>query len=165
MKAYTDYPILELGDISGERAPIREVQVISYDLNKYCRIEVGGIQTEVKRGYLYTKPGRCGEVKAIDTRKCKTSRGKHIWKIEKAWGKRTQYSAYLVLDNTAAYVAQRFRTLKEMFEYIDKNPGEYDVHRDQSSTGSRGSSRNFSFADTYLSNSLVPKFRDYRQRK
>jgi hypothetical protein len=32
MKAYTDYPFTELGDISGEKAPIREVRVISNSL-------------------------------------------------------------------------------------------------------------------------------------
>lgn len=61
MRAYTDYPILELGDISGEEAPIREVKVISYDQDKRCNILVEGVETEVKRGYLYTKPVRSDE--------------------------------------------------------------------------------------------------------
>ena len=38
MKAYTDAPIEELGDISGEIAPIRECEILSYDEDKYCMI-------------------------------------------------------------------------------------------------------------------------------
>lgn len=66
MKAYTDYPILELGDLAYEIAPIRECEVLSYDGDKYCRVVVGGIETEIKRGYLYIEAGRCGQVKNID---------------------------------------------------------------------------------------------------
>jgi hypothetical protein len=164
MKAYTDYPILELGDISGEKAPIREVRVISYDLDKYCKIEVCGIQTEVKRGYLYVKPGRCGEVKSIDTRKCKTSSGKHIWKLEKAWGTKVRYFA-LVVGPLGSYKAGTFQTLQKLFDFIDKYPGEYDVSRNYRTWGSRGGMSTHAFYGTYISNSLYPKFRDYRKRK
>ena len=66
MKAYTDYPITELGDIAGEKAPIRSCVVISYDGDKYCKIVVGKIVKEVKTGYLYKKAGRRGEVPCID---------------------------------------------------------------------------------------------------
>lgn len=62
MKAYTDYPFVELGDISGEIAPIREIEVISYDFDKYCKIRVNGIDSEIKLGYIYQQPGRVGEV-------------------------------------------------------------------------------------------------------
>ena len=58
MKAWTDYPFIELGDESGKKAPIREVEVISYAGDKYCQIEVEGVQTEVKAGYLYPVPRR-----------------------------------------------------------------------------------------------------------
>ncbi len=58
MKAWTDYPFIELGDESGKKAPIREVEVISYDGDKYCEIEVEGVRTEVKSGYLYPVPRR-----------------------------------------------------------------------------------------------------------
>jgi hypothetical protein len=67
-KAWTDYPFTELGDTPHQRAPIREVRVISYDGNKYCNVEVAGIQSSVKLGYLYTEPGRCGEVPKLDSR-------------------------------------------------------------------------------------------------
>lgn len=40
MKAFTDYPILELGDISGEEAPIREVKILYYDGDKRCKVVV-----------------------------------------------------------------------------------------------------------------------------
>lgn len=66
MKAYTDYPFTELGDIAREQAPIRQCTVISYDGDKYCKIVVGKLITEVKAGYLYKEPGRCGAVECID---------------------------------------------------------------------------------------------------
>ena len=65
MKLYTDYPITELGDKEFVEAPIRECELLSYDNNKYCYIKVGGIEKEVKRCYIYTKSGRCGEVDCI----------------------------------------------------------------------------------------------------
>lgn len=61
-KLYTDYPFTALGDTPYEIAPIREVEVLSFDGNKYCDIIVEGIKDSIKAGYIYTKPGRCGEV-------------------------------------------------------------------------------------------------------
>lgn len=69
MIAYTDYPIIELGDISGRIAPIRKCNVIFYDGNKYCQIEIDSVKKEVKAGYLYIRPGRYGEVPGIDVGK------------------------------------------------------------------------------------------------
>lgn len=66
MKAYTDYPIIELGDIPNVEAPIREVEVISYDGVKRCKVIVENITKSIKAGYLYKKPGRFGKVKVID---------------------------------------------------------------------------------------------------
>lgn len=65
LNAWTDYPIAELGDPSGLRAPVRACLVLSYDGNKYCRISVEGVTTEVKAGYLYRRPGRSGEVPTV----------------------------------------------------------------------------------------------------
>lgn len=65
MKAFTDYPFEELGDEPYVKAPVREVSVISFDGNKYCRILVDGFETEVKAGYLYTSYGRYGEVPIV----------------------------------------------------------------------------------------------------
>ena len=61
MKAYTDYPILELGDISGEEAPIREVTIVYYDGDKRCRVIIEGVEEEIKTGYLYKAPVRAEE--------------------------------------------------------------------------------------------------------
>ncbi len=65
MKAWTDYPFRVLGDEPYKKAPIREIDVISYDGDKYCKIVVSGVDEEIKAGYIYTKPGRCGEVPSI----------------------------------------------------------------------------------------------------
>jgi len=69
VSGWTDYPIAELGDIPYQKAPIRQVLVLSYDQDKYAKIYVQGIVTEVKRGYLYGQPGRCDQVKTISRRK------------------------------------------------------------------------------------------------
>jgi hypothetical protein len=63
--AYTDYPFTELGDTACQKAPIREVRVGCYDLNKYVDVYVDGMQFNIKRGYVYTSPGRCGEVPCV----------------------------------------------------------------------------------------------------
>jgi hypothetical protein len=64
-KLFTDYPITELGDEEFKEAPIRECELLFYDDNKYCYVKVGGIEKEIKRAYIYTKHGRCGEVDCI----------------------------------------------------------------------------------------------------
>lgn len=69
MKAYTDYPFYFLGDEPHEEAPVRECHVKSYDGNKYCTIVIDGNETEIKAGYIYTKPGRCGYVPTINVKK------------------------------------------------------------------------------------------------
>lgn len=63
--AYTDYPFEELGDEAYKEAPIRLVEVISYDNNKYCKIKINDRVLEVKRGYLYRTSNRCGEVDCL----------------------------------------------------------------------------------------------------
>lgn len=71
LKGYTDYPIFELGDVPGETATVREVEVLTFDGNKYCTVRVGGegsrgvIET-LKAGYVFTVPGRWGEVPCFD---------------------------------------------------------------------------------------------------
>jgi hypothetical protein len=62
---YTDYPFTELGDIATERAPIRPIDVISYDYDKYVKVRVEGIISEIKSGYIYTEEGRYGNVTKI----------------------------------------------------------------------------------------------------
>lgn len=65
-KLFTDHPFRDLGDSPNKKAPIRQIQVLSYDGDKYCRVLVDSIESEVKAGYIYTTPGRCGEVPCFD---------------------------------------------------------------------------------------------------
>lgn len=58
MKSWTDYPIAIFGDVEGVEAPIREVDVLSYDGDKYCKVRVNGITIQIKSGYLYQSKGR-----------------------------------------------------------------------------------------------------------
>lgn len=79
MRAYTDYPILSLGDVAGEEAPIREVIILYYDQDKRCKVLVGGVEEEIKTGYLYTKPVRSDEAYEkdfiVNTQYIKNSKG------------------------------------------------------------------------------------------
>ena len=65
MKAWTDYPFASLGDEPGQPAPVRLVEVISYDGDKYCCVIICGQTEKVKRGYLYQKLGRLGSVPGV----------------------------------------------------------------------------------------------------
>ena len=65
MKAWTDYPFTWLGDEAGKQAPVREIEVLSYDGDKYCRIRVCGGEDEIKAGYIYQHEGRYGDVPTI----------------------------------------------------------------------------------------------------
>lgn len=58
MKCYTDYPLIGLGDVEYKEAPIREVEFVSYDGDKYVTVLYDGIEYEFKSGYLYKTPGR-----------------------------------------------------------------------------------------------------------
>lgn len=66
MKAFTDYPFVELGDTPGKKAPIRWCEILAYDGDKYCLIRIGFKYLTVKSGYLYTDYGRLGDVPVID---------------------------------------------------------------------------------------------------
>lgn len=54
---FTDYPILELGDKSGKLAPMREIEILSYDGNKYCKVKIVGTQLKepIKSCYIFKK--------------------------------------------------------------------------------------------------------------
>ena len=65
LRAYTDYPITELGDAPNQTAPVRKVVLLSYDGDKYARVLVQGITKEIKLGYLYESEGRYGEVGCV----------------------------------------------------------------------------------------------------
>jgi hypothetical protein len=76
MIAYTDYPIAQLGDEPGRLAPMRECMVISYDYDKYCKIRVLGVITEIKAGYIYKTSGRFGKAEPINPNKLPRTRKK-----------------------------------------------------------------------------------------
>ena len=68
--AWTDHPFSLLGDREQDLAPVREVEVISYDGDKRCVIRVHGhdgsyFTAEIKSGYIYRRPGRIGKVPGI----------------------------------------------------------------------------------------------------
>ncbi len=72
VKAWTDYPLVEKGDIANQEAPIRECIVLSYDRDKYCWVMfpyLDNFKKEIKAGYLYTKSGRCGEVPTVSIKR------------------------------------------------------------------------------------------------
>ncbi len=65
---FTDYPITQLGDTPGQEAPIRSAKAVSYDGDKYLKVEICGTMVEIKSGYFYRKRGRCGEVPSFSYR-------------------------------------------------------------------------------------------------
>lgn len=74
---WTDYPFVELGDVSGQKAPIRQVNVVSYDQNKHVTVSFKDNDSflELKAGYLYSKPGRYGQVKQVNIQKIRLFKG------------------------------------------------------------------------------------------
>jgi hypothetical protein len=72
MEAWTDYPFTWLGDISGQKAPVRKIDVLGYDGDKYCQIKVAGRKVEIKSGYIYQSKGRYGEVPGLTRRQLAT---------------------------------------------------------------------------------------------
>ena len=55
---WTDYPILPLGDEPYKQAPIRKVQKVEGNHEKWVDITVDGATTETKRAYIYGSPRR-----------------------------------------------------------------------------------------------------------
>ena len=74
---FTDYPFTELGDEYGSRAPVRKVNVVDYDGDKYATVQFPetGHRLQVKIGYLYSHRGRLGQVKQINPRKIERNFG------------------------------------------------------------------------------------------
>jgi hypothetical protein len=66
LTAWTDYPFAELGDKPNTLAPIRKVEVVDFDGDKYATIKWRNRALTVKSGYLYSSKGRLGEVPGID---------------------------------------------------------------------------------------------------
>lgn len=110
---WTDYPFVELGDVPGQPAPIRHINVVSYDGNKYATVsfERCGDFLPVKVGYLYSQPGRYGQVKQINIRKIeRMGDGKQARKSDqyrKAWNKREAQALEMDLQALRLVVKQR----------------------------------------------------------
>ena len=86
MRAWTDYPLCKDAMVSAgpeldepdKPAPVREVEVLGWDNNKYARVSFGDGIYVFKVGYLYTKPFRLtccfegdvfeGDIPNIDTK-------------------------------------------------------------------------------------------------
>lgn len=49
MKAYTAYPL------KGHPG-VTEIEVLSYDRDKYCTVRYNGVEDEIKRGYVWKDP-------------------------------------------------------------------------------------------------------------
>lgn len=66
---FTDYPFSEVGDVPYEEAPIRLCWIVGWDRDKYVDVLVAGIANvqNIKAGYVYKTPGRCGEVRTYTT--------------------------------------------------------------------------------------------------
>lgn len=58
MKYYTDYPLIELGDVAGFQAPIREIEILQYDGDKHCKVKHDETEEWIKTGYIYTEKRR-----------------------------------------------------------------------------------------------------------
>lgn len=86
---WTDYPLIQLGDTPGAKAPIRRVQVLDYDGNKYATVRVIGeprpLLFGIKAGYLYSLPGRLGRVPNVRRRKLERGIYSRIDEENKIW--------------------------------------------------------------------------------
>jgi len=66
---YTDYPVSDFGDIPNQKAPVRKCRPLKVGKGKYITLVVYDNKDErktctatIKRGYVYSKEGRLGEV-------------------------------------------------------------------------------------------------------
>lgn len=64
LKVFTDYPFTCLGDQPCKPAPVREIEILAYDSDKYVIVQLPrGYRDEIKIGYCYTKPKRLDDIK------------------------------------------------------------------------------------------------------
>jgi len=69
LSGFTDYPFSEQEfgrgpDTPRQQAPIRAIEVLTWDRNKYVDVRVEGFEGtfNIKAGYCYNEAGRCGDV-------------------------------------------------------------------------------------------------------
>jgi len=116
MKAYTDYPFIELGDIAGKVAPVREVEVLTYDRDKYALVLFDNVYQSIKAGYLY----KTNNVSTIRSRKAPNVNRFDLYSLPIEDGgtshNRKQVTEYLktIRKRKTTY---RFYTPTRMFEY------------------------------------------------
>lgn len=142
VKAWTDYPIIELGDRPGEEAPIRECWVLAaYRNSRYLFVYLDELArfTEIKHCYVYRSPGRYGEVKAVNLRHVCDLGGKPLRLSMKARYRKTTYRLY-----KDAVLVRRFSNKRSLVKYIknhsllDDQVHEWVVHQTIDFTGNNG---------------------------
>lgn len=62
---WTDYPLSEFGDSPHREAPVRQVELVAYDGNKYVQCLFAGLPVTIKAGYIYASAGRAGTATPI----------------------------------------------------------------------------------------------------
>lgn len=71
VSGWTDYPFLELGDEEQKEAPIRQVNVQSFNGYRHAIVTFidNSFQLELPVAYLFRSRGRSGQVKQVNPRK------------------------------------------------------------------------------------------------
>lgn len=92
LQAWTDYPIVELGDVAHSEAAIREVRIITYDGDKYCRVVVEGVEVEIKSGYLYDSPDSFRPIRPTELLKLHRNEVNDLF--HQCWGSAVQSPTY-----------------------------------------------------------------------
>ena len=68
MRAWTDYPLTDLGDAPGKTAAVREIETLEYDGDKYITVAVGHNPSRffsIKNGYVYLEKPADGKDRVI----------------------------------------------------------------------------------------------------
>lgn len=124
VQAWTDYPFVELGDKSGQQAPIRKCWVLASDGSAYVHlmVEVEGRNLNhfesIKRCYVYSEPGRCGEVKQVSRWLIRNRRNQPAWQYLRRRYTKTTYQFWRV-DDAGSEVCERFATKADMHRKVD----------------------------------------------
>lgn len=151
-KAYTDYPI-EDGTYD---AGVKEVEVLSYDRDKYCTVLRNGFEDEVKLGYLFTDPElkrRPGKAKVMSLPESPEDEPKTRLQVFKDLRlKRKVKTSYMteVVQNPETHRGwlgdrRRFSTLKEALQYVKQT-----MHTNKSVTLEKWSDRYVTSSDQTL---------------
>ena len=106
INAWTDYPFAALGDEEGKKAPVRKIEVLSYDRNKYCTVRV--VDTDVfysiKAGYIYSKEGRYADAPGLEIEKYEESLPRAIYFDRMEWAGEFPYPSDFVVQEDSILV-------------------------------------------------------------